>query len=74
MHLARVNLERIIAERFGVDLDERYVGTLLKKLGFLQRGADRAILRRTARSSRPIKKLRSDAEGASGRPAAANAC
>jgi transposase len=30
----RVDLERVIAERFGVDFHERYVGTLLKKLGF----------------------------------------
>jgi transposase len=30
----RVDLKRIIAARFGVDFHERYVGTLLKKLGF----------------------------------------
>ena len=30
----RVDLQRVIAERFGVDYCERYVGTLLKKLGF----------------------------------------
>ncbi|WGJ13277.1 IS630 family transposase [Methylocapsa sp. D3K7] len=30
----RVDLRRIIAERFGVDFHERYVGKLLKKLGF----------------------------------------
>jgi transposase len=30
----RVDLKRVIAERFGVDFHERYVGTLLKKLGF----------------------------------------
>src|ERR1700733_5798413 len=29
-----VDLKRVIAERFGVDVRERYVGTLLKKLGF----------------------------------------
>jgi transposase len=30
----RVDLQRFIKERFGVDFHERYVGTLLKKLGF----------------------------------------
>jgi transposase len=30
----RVDLKRVIAETFGVDFHERYVGTLLKKLGF----------------------------------------
>ena len=29
----RVDLKRVVAERFGVDFHERYVGTLLKKLG-----------------------------------------
>ena len=30
----RIDLKRIIAERFGVDFHPRYVGKLLKKLGF----------------------------------------
>ena len=30
----RVDLQRVIKQRFGVDFHERYVGTLLKKLGF----------------------------------------
>jgi len=30
----RVDLKHVIAEKFGVDFHERYVGTLLKKLGF----------------------------------------
>lgn len=30
----RVDLQRVIADRFGVDYCKRYVGTLLKKLGF----------------------------------------
>ena len=30
----RVDLKRVINERFGVDYHERYVGTLLKQLGF----------------------------------------
>ena len=29
----RVDLKRVIAERFGVGFHERYVGTLLKKIG-----------------------------------------
>jgi transposase len=31
----RVDLRRVIKNRFGVDYCERYVGTLLKKLGFV---------------------------------------
>jgi transposase len=30
----RIDLKRVIAERFGVDYHQRYVGKLLKKLGF----------------------------------------
>ena len=30
----RVDLQKVIKERFGVDYHERYVGTLLKELGF----------------------------------------
>jgi transposase len=30
----RVDLKRVIAQRLGVDFHERYVGTLLKKIGF----------------------------------------
>ena len=30
----RIDLKRVIKERFGVDFHERYVSTLLKKLGF----------------------------------------
>ena len=30
----RIDLKRVIKERFGVDFHERYVGSLLKKLGF----------------------------------------
>ena len=30
----RIDLKRVIAARFGVDYCERYVGTLLRKLGF----------------------------------------
>ena len=31
----RIDLKRVIAERFGVDFHPRYVGKLLQKLGFL---------------------------------------
>ena len=30
----RIDLRRVIAERFGVEFHQRYVGKLLKKLGF----------------------------------------
>ena len=30
----RVDIKRVIADPFGIDFHERYVGTLLKKLGF----------------------------------------
>lgn len=30
----RIDLQRVVKERFGVDYCERYIGTLLKKLGF----------------------------------------
>jgi Winged helix-turn helix len=30
----RIDLKRVIAERFGVDFHPRYVGKLLQKLGF----------------------------------------
>ncbi|TJW66367.1 MAG: winged helix-turn-helix domain-containing protein, partial [Mesorhizobium sp.] len=30
----RIDLKRVIKERFGVDYDARYVGKLLHKLGF----------------------------------------
>ena len=30
----RIDLKLVIKKRFGVDFHERYVGTLLKKLGF----------------------------------------
>jgi transposase len=30
----RLDLQKVIKQRFGVDYHERYVGTLLKELGF----------------------------------------
>jgi transposase len=35
----RVDLQKIIKQRFGVEYHERYVGTLLKELGFSHIGA-----------------------------------
>ena len=32
----RVDLQRVIAERFGIEFHERYVGTILKQLGFVK--------------------------------------
>ena len=34
MRWRRLDLKRVIAEKFGVDFHPRYVGKLLKKLGF----------------------------------------
>ena len=34
----RVDLQRVVKERFGVDYCERYIGTLLKKLGSVHGG------------------------------------
>ena len=34
MRWRRIDLQRVIKDRFGVDYHERYVGTLLKELGF----------------------------------------
>src|ERR1700733_11546057 len=33
-HWRRIDLKRVIAERFGVEFHPRYVGKLLQKLGF----------------------------------------
>ncbi len=35
----RIDLKGVIVERFGVDFHERYVGKLLKKLGFQRQAA-----------------------------------
>ena len=62
----RLDLKRVIAERFGVDFHPRYVGKLLKKLGF-SRGP--VIRLRTSGPSRLSKKLPARAEGSCRRPA-----
>ena len=51
----RADLKRIIAERFGVDFHERYVGKLLKKLGFSHM---RATMHLTNRTGFPIMTVR----------------
>jgi transposase len=48
----RVDLQRVIKERFGIAFHERYVGTLLKKLGFSHMSARP---RNTAQDERPIE-------------------
>ncbi len=60
--------KRVIKERFGVEYHERHVGTLSADgSASLTSARARAIPARTPRSSRLIKKLRANAEGASGR-------
>jgi transposase len=39
VHWQRIDLKRVIAERFGVDFHPRYAGKFLKKLGFSHIGA-----------------------------------
>ena len=51
----RIDLKRVIAERFGVDFHPRYVGKLLKKLGFSHISARPRIRLRTSGSSRHLK-------------------
>jgi hypothetical protein len=48
----RIDLKRVIAERFGVDFHPRYVGKLLHKLAHAQ---GRVIRRRTNGSSRRLR-------------------
>jgi transposase len=65
----RIDLKRVIHERFGVDYHERYVGTLLKQLGFSHMSARPRHPVRTPKSSRLLKKLLAHAEHPSGRSA-----
>ena len=53
----RIDLKRGIVEKFGVDYHQRYIGKLLKKLGFPTSARDRATPRKTNGSSRLSKKL-----------------
>jgi transposase len=52
----RIDLKRIIHERFGVDYHERYVGTLLHQLGFSHMSARPLNPRQDARIIEAFKK------------------
>ena len=69
----RVDLQRVIAERFGVVYHERTVGKLLDGLGFSRISARPRHPAQDGRVVAEYKKLRGDAEGAPGRPAQAQA-
>ena len=65
----RIDLKRVIAERFGVDFHPRYVGKLLKKLGFSHMSARPRHPAQDERIVEALKKLPARAEGSSRRPA-----
>jgi transposase len=60
----RIDLQRVIGERFGVVYHELTVGKLLKALGFSHISATRG---RTRGRSRRLRELRGHAERPSGR-------
>src|SRR5271155_3443952 len=61
----RVDIKRVIADRFGIDFHERYVGTLLKKLGFSHVSARPRHPAQDERIVEAFKKLPTRAEGSS---------
>ena len=61
----RIDLKRVIAERFGVDFHPRYVGKLLKKLGFSHISARPRHPAQDERIVEGFKKLPARAEGSS---------
>ena len=65
----RIDLKRVIAERFGVDFHPRYVGKLLKKLGFSHMSARPRHPAQDERNVEAFKKLPARAEGPSRRTA-----
>ena len=65
VRLRRVDLKRVIAERFGVDFPERYVGTLLKELGFSHISARPRHPAQDERIVEAFKKLPARAESSS---------
>jgi len=65
----RIDLKRVIAEHFGVDYHARYVGKLLKKLGFSHMSARPRHPAQDERIVEKYKKLLAHAECASRRPA-----
>lgn len=66
----RVDLKRVIKERFGVDYDTCYVGKLLHRLDFLHVSARPQHPVQDAHIVEEFKKLATYAEGAALRPAA----
>src|SRR3954470_273341 len=58
----RVDLQQIVAERFGVAYHERTIGKILKQLGFSHVSARPRHPARTRRPGRLLKNLRRDAE------------
>jgi transposase len=70
----RVDLKRVIAERSGVDFHPRYVGKLLKKLGFSHISARPRHPAQDERIVEAFKKLPTRAEGSSRRPHRDGAC
>lgn len=62
----RVDLQRVIKQRFGVDFHERYVGTILKRLGFSHMSARPRHPAQNAETIEAFKKLRKRVERASG--------
>ena len=69
----RIDLKRVIGERFGVAFHERYVGKLLKRLGFSHMSARPRHPAQMSAWSRHLKKLRRSFERPSGRLATRNA-
>src|SRR5258708_28730168 len=69
----RIDLKRVIRERFGVAFHERYVGKLLKRLGFSHMSARPRHPAQNERVVEAFKKLRRSFERPSGRLAARNA-
>ena len=65
----RVDLQKLIRERFGVDYHERYVSTLLKELGFSHMSARPRHPAQDGRIVEAFKKLPAHAERPSRRPA-----
>jgi len=65
----RVDLKGVIAERFGVEFHERYVGKLLQKLGFSHVSARPRHPAQDERIVEASKKLPAHAEGPSRRTA-----
>src|SRR5271155_4656634 len=69
----RVDLQRVIKERFGVDYNERYVSTLLHKLGFSHMSARPRHLGPNRETIGTFKKLLTPVESSSRRCSKVNA-